>query len=78
MNTIVHWIETLPLPLLEGWGSLAYIVGFVLALAAYGGFTFRPGGPSYRVTPPARSCYFKPPGHRLQDEEIGVKNLNEP
>lgn len=44
MNRIIQWIETLPLPLLEGWGALAYIIGFGLAIAAYGGFTFRPGG----------------------------------
>lgn len=48
MSAIIAWIEavwsTLPLPLLEVWGRFAYLVGFVLAVAAFGGFTFRPGG----------------------------------
>ncbi len=48
MSAIIHGLETvfgnLPLPLLEVWGRLAYIVGCVLAISAFGGFTFRPGG----------------------------------
>jgi len=47
MNAVVAWYEmlftTVPLPLLEVWGRFAYIVGFFLAVCAYGGFTFRVG-----------------------------------
>ena len=47
MNAIVAWYEmlftTVPLPLLEVWGRFAYIVGFFLAVCAFGGFTFRIG-----------------------------------
>ncbi len=48
MSAGIDWLETLfgllPLPLLEVWGRLAYIVGLALAVCAFGGFTFRPGG----------------------------------
>lgn len=48
MNPILKWFEgifaSLPLPLLEVWGRFGYLIGFALMLAAYGGFTFRPGG----------------------------------
>lgn len=48
MNAALRWIEavfeTLPLRLLEVWGTFGYLVALVLAVAAYGGFTFRPHG----------------------------------
>jgi PAS domain S-box-containing protein len=48
MKAIVTWIEAvfagIPLPLLEVWGRFGYVVGFALAIAAFGGFTFRAGG----------------------------------
>jgi PAS domain S-box-containing protein len=48
MNSIIRWIETsieaLPLPMLEVWGRLATLVGYGLAIVAFGGLTFRPGG----------------------------------
>ncbi|HVZ80244.1 MAG TPA: PAS domain-containing protein [bacterium] len=48
MNLALRSLEdlfaSLPLPLLAVWGQLAFIIGFALALAAFGGFTFRPGG----------------------------------
>jgi PAS domain S-box-containing protein len=48
MSAIIEWIEQtfarLPIPLLEVWGALSYVIGFLLALFAFGGFTFRPGG----------------------------------
>jgi PAS domain S-box-containing protein len=48
MKTIIHWLEqsfgSLPMPLLEVWGRVAFILGAVLAIAAFGGFTLRPGG----------------------------------
>jgi PAS domain S-box-containing protein len=47
MKAIITWIEafiaTIPLPLLEVWGRFAYIVGLILALCAFCGFTFRIG-----------------------------------
>jgi PAS domain S-box-containing protein len=51
MNPLIHsvvtWLEAtfrdLPLPLLEVWGRIAFILGFVLAVYAFGGFTFRLG-----------------------------------
>ena len=47
MTAIIAWYETLfgtmPLPLLEVWGRFAYIVGLLLAVCAFGGFTFRIG-----------------------------------
>jgi PAS domain S-box-containing protein len=47
MITVIHWLEgifgSLPLPLLEVWGRFAYIIGFALAISAFGGFTFKPG-----------------------------------
>ena len=47
MTAIVTWFETIvgsvPLPLLEVWGRFAYIVGLLLAVCAFGGFTFRIG-----------------------------------
>lgn len=48
MTVIVQWFESLfnviPLPLLEIWGSFGYIIGIVLMVSAFGGFTFRPNG----------------------------------
>jgi|GEM_PF-820114 len=48
MNAIIQWLEgvfnTLPISLLEGWGRFGYVIGLVLMVAAYGGFTFRFGG----------------------------------
>ena len=36
--------DGVPLGALEGWGRTAFVLGLVLAVAAFGGFTFRPGG----------------------------------
>jgi hypothetical protein len=48
MKTLVNWIEaifaSIPLPLLEVWGRFDYVSGFILAICAFAGFTFRPGG----------------------------------
>lgn len=47
MITIVKWIESIfvsiPLPLLEVWGRFGYILGLVLTVLAFGGFSFRSG-----------------------------------
>ena len=47
MTPLINWLETLvsaiPLPLLEVWGRFSYFIGLVLAVCAYGGFTFRVG-----------------------------------
>jgi len=47
MAAILAWLETMfgavPLPLLEVWSRFSYIVGFALAVCAFGGFTFRIG-----------------------------------
>ena len=47
MTSVISWLEavvgTIPLPLLEVWGRFSYIVGLVLAVCAFGGFTFRVG-----------------------------------
>src|SRR5262245_12785348 len=47
MNAVIQWFEqafaAIPLPILEVWGRLGYVVGLVLALCAFGGFTFRLG-----------------------------------
>src|SRR5262245_26011698 len=47
MTSVLTWLETfvgdLPLPLLEVWGRFSYLVGFLLAICAFGGFTFRIG-----------------------------------
>jgi signal transduction histidine kinase/CheY-like chemotaxis protein len=37
-------VSAIPLPLLEVWSRFGYIVGFVLAVCAFGRFTFRIGG----------------------------------
>ncbi len=48
MTPIIQWLEhtfaRIPLPLLQVWGGLSFFLGFALALAAFAGFTFRPGG----------------------------------
>ncbi|MDF3819423.1 ATP-binding protein [Leptospira sp. 96542] len=47
MAFIVQWIEIvlsgIPLPLLEVWGRFSYILGLLLALFAFLGFSFRNG-----------------------------------
>ena len=47
MTSVITWLEAIvsaiPLPLLEVWGRFSYIVGLVLAICAFGGFTFRIG-----------------------------------
>src|SRR6476620_8831912 len=47
MKDVVTWFEMVvgssPLPVLEVWGRFAYVVGLVLAICAFGGFTFRIG-----------------------------------
>lgn len=35
--------QNIPLPLLEVWGSFGYIIGFILMIFAFGGFTFNTG-----------------------------------
>ncbi|TGN20170.1 PAS domain-containing protein [Leptospira idonii] len=48
MNSMIKWLEFvfafIPLSLLEVWGRFGYIIGLFLMVAAFGGFTFRPGG----------------------------------
>lgn len=48
MDICIRLIEaafrSLPFAFLEAWGGFAYIAGLALALAAFGGFTFRAGG----------------------------------
>ncbi len=48
MAPIIEWFESiflsLPLPLLEVWGSFGYIVGLVLMFLSFGGLTLRPKG----------------------------------
>ncbi|MGE5490213.1 MAG: ATP-binding protein [Actinomycetota bacterium] len=48
MDGAIGWInavfEAIPLPLLEVWGRFGYLVGFVLMVISFGGFTLRPGG----------------------------------
>ena len=48
MSSVITWLEGIfsgiPLPLLEVWSRFSYIVGFVLALCAFGGVIFRVGG----------------------------------
>jgi PAS domain S-box-containing protein len=47
MTDVFSWFEAIvhaiPMPLLEVWGRFSYIVGLVLAICAFGGFTFRIG-----------------------------------
>src|SRR5262245_61780978 len=47
MTNVISWLEgffrAIPMPLLEVWGRFSFIVGLVLAVCAFGGFTFRIG-----------------------------------
>ena len=47
MNAIVAWLDailsSIPLPVLEVWGRFSYVVGLLVAICAFGGFTFRIG-----------------------------------
>ena len=47
MTAIVAWLDAvlsnIPLPVLEVWGRFSYLVGFFVAVCAFGGFTFRIG-----------------------------------
>jgi len=44
----IKWLESglagIPLPLLEVWGRVGYLLGLALAICAFSGFTVRPGG----------------------------------
>jgi PAS domain S-box-containing protein len=44
LDAIEAFVAGLGLPVVEVWGGVAYGVGILLALAAYGGFTFRVDG----------------------------------
>lgn len=45
MHVIIQWLESIfesiPLPILETWGSFGFIVGFVLMLSAFTGFSLK-------------------------------------
>ena len=47
MTAIVAWLDAvlsnIPLPVLEVWGRFSYLVGLLVAVCAFGGFTFRIG-----------------------------------
>src|SRR6478735_6243090 len=47
MTAIVAWLDAvlsnIPLPVLEVWGRFSYVVGLLVAICAFGGFTFRIG-----------------------------------
>ncbi len=47
MKEVLSWLQDtiaeVPLPVLEVWGRLSYLIGFALAVIAFGGFTFRLG-----------------------------------
>ena len=47
MTAAVAWLEALvhsiPLPVLEVWGRFSYLVGLLVAICAFCGFTFRIG-----------------------------------
>jgi PAS domain S-box-containing protein len=47
MTAIVAWLDAMlsniPLPVLEVWGRFSYLVGLLVAICAFGGFTFRIG-----------------------------------
>src|SRR5262245_23543059 len=47
MTHVIAWLEevvaTVPLPVLEVWGRFSYLVGLILAVCAFGRFTFRIG-----------------------------------
>ncbi|MES2177559.1 MAG: response regulator [Gemmatimonadota bacterium] len=48
MTGLLDWLESvfgqIPLPLLDVWGRFSFAIGVVLAICAFGGFTFRVGG----------------------------------
>lgn len=48
METLINWTEKLygllPIPFLEVWGRFSFVVGLIVMLAAFCGYTFRPGG----------------------------------
>ncbi|MBA5686628.1 ATP-binding protein [Rugamonas apoptosis] len=48
MHALIRWLESMfgsiPLSLLQVWGGLGYLLGFVLMLCAFGGITLRPDG----------------------------------
>lgn len=47
LRDVLTWLQAtiaeVPLPVLEVWGRLSYLLGFVLAILAFGCFTFRLG-----------------------------------
>lgn len=43
ITALESFFISMPLPFLEIWGRIAFIFGFVLMIAAFGGFTFRLG-----------------------------------
>ena len=44
IKSIEALFEAMPLPLLEVWGRVGYLLGFFLMVCAFGGITFRPAG----------------------------------
>lgn len=48
MKAILVWLEALfevlPLEALKLWGTVSYVIGWGLAIGAFGGFTYRPAG----------------------------------
>lgn len=48
MKAILVWLEALfevlPLDALKLWGTVSYVIGWGLAIGAFGGFTYRPAG----------------------------------
>jgi PAS domain S-box-containing protein len=47
MTDVISWLEAIvrasPMPLLEVWGRFSYVVGLLLSICAFGGFTLRIG-----------------------------------
>lgn len=43
LRTLEVIFQKIPLPILEVWGSFGFIVGLIIMVFAYGGFTFRTG-----------------------------------
>ena len=45
MAVVIEWLEltfaSIPAPILQVWGGLSYVLGLLIAVAAFGGFTFR-------------------------------------
>jgi len=48
LNAVVQWFEihlqTVPISTLHVWGQFAFIIGIILMICAYSGFTPQPGG----------------------------------